>query len=167
MSLQGSIRELALDAGPLIALARIDLLDLPARLFEAAVTTSTVVGECTQSPEYSETARILAALTSGVIRQVEARAPAPDAFRNLDPGEASVLQLARQHRCAVLLDDLAARNQAKRAGTPVLGTCGLLVLARRQGMVGPLAPILDDLSRSGYYLGKALIEQTLERAGEQ
>lgn len=53
------------DAGPLIALARLQLLDLPIRLFHRIVITQTVLAECDAKPDRGEGAAIKAAIEAG------------------------------------------------------------------------------------------------------
>ena len=158
--------EIAIDAGPLIALARIDLLDLPSRLFRDAVTTRTVVDECTADPDFIEAGPIKAALANKTIRQTMPPVSTVYTFSNLDPGEISVLQYACIQKCAVLIDDRSARVSAQRLGLRVLGTCGLLVMAQREQLLGPLQPLLLQLKQSGYYLADDLIKQVLALVGE-
>ena len=53
---------LVADSGPLIALARLDLVALPSRIFSEVLVTATVWDEVTRAPRSLE----LAALTSEV-----------------------------------------------------------------------------------------------------
>ena len=66
-----------------------------------------------------------------------------------------------------MLDDQAGRKIAKELGFTVLGTAGLLLLAKRQGFVGTVGPLLDEIRRHGYWLSDALVEQVQRQAGEQ
>lgn len=59
---------LVADSGPLIALARLDLLDLPAHYFESVLVTSTVWEEVTRKPDVDETPRLSAAAEAKLIR---------------------------------------------------------------------------------------------------
>ena len=56
------------DSGPLIALARFDLLGLPAVFFESVIVTSTVWEEVTRIPRPVETQRLTSALTANFCR---------------------------------------------------------------------------------------------------
>lgn len=54
----------------------------------------------------------------------------------LDPGEMAVLRLAQTlHDPLVLLDDEAARSEARRLGLRLRGTLGILVQAYRNGIL--------------------------------
>ena len=90
--------EIAIDAGPLIALARIDLLDLPSRLFRDAVTTRTVVDECMLILISSRPGRLHWPIKR---RQTMPPVSTVYTFSNLD-GEISVLQMPAS-KVAVLI----------------------------------------------------------------
>ena len=59
---------LVADSGPLIALARLDLLGLPARYFESVLVTSEVWEEVTRKPEVVEAPRLASAVDAKLIR---------------------------------------------------------------------------------------------------
>jgi len=51
-------------------------------------------------------------------------------------------------------------------GLPTIGTVGLLVLAKQKKHLAAIKPLLDELTRSGYFLGESLIVSALTAAGE-
>jgi hypothetical protein len=153
------------DAGPLIAFARLHQLDLLAQIFSSVLVTGTVLSECTGRPDFPENPLIHDAVRN---KQLELRTP-PDfsAFvQEVDAGEASAIAMALECACGVLMDDKAGRRIAKNIGVPVIGTVGVLVLAKRRGLVRLVKPLLDDLAASGYFLGAAIIADALATAGE-
>lgn len=150
--------EVIVDAGPIIALARLDLLSLLDSLFDKASITSVVANECLANPDHHEHDTIRTALQGGQLRCVEwTRLPASSMW-NLDPGEASTIALAKSSQATVLVDDLAARRMAGIIGVKVIGTCGLLLVAKRHGLVKAVRPQVEKLALSGYYLSQSLIE---------
>lgn len=158
--------DLIVDAGPLIALARLNLLQLPSRMFARALVTDVVAAECLADPAYPEFAPIQTALDQELLERLDCNGPQPAAMWNLDKGEASTIDLALRLGTAVLVDDLAARRVARELKIPILGTCGLLLLAKRRGHVNALRPLLEQLIESGYYLGDRLVKRVLQKAGE-
>lgn len=66
----------------------------------------------------------------------------------------------------LILDDRPARRLARRLGLAVIGTVGVLVLAKDQGLISGLKPELDALLRSSFYLDSVLYQKILKRAGE-
>ena len=43
---------------------------------------------------------------------------------------------------------------------------GVLLEAKKRGLIGPLKPLLLELQKYGIYMSKPLIEEALEQAGE-
>lgn len=152
------------DAGPLIALARLDLLDLPGRLFSRTLLTPTVLAECLARPDRDEGILIQAALAAGHLHLADA--PAPDPGWSVDPGEASSIALALTEGHGLLVDDKAGRRLAQHLGCPVLGTAGLLALAKRKACLAEVRPLLSRLTRTGYFLGEDVIDRVLRLCGE-
>lgn len=166
MSSGHSDDEVVVDAGPLIALARLGALELPARVFVRSVVTRTVAKECLADPAYAEFKRIQAAITTGFLEVVDDLQKQPIGLWNLDSGEASVIALAQARGAGVLLDDRVARRAAKEIGMPVIGTCGLLLMAKRRKLIPAVSPLLHQLIESGYYLDRPLIDRVCKLAGE-
>ncbi len=93
-----------------------------------------------------------------------------DALRSsigLHTGEIEAIALADQCRAALLLvDDLAARRVALGLGLPIVGTAGILLLAKRAGSIPSVRDPLDALRRQGFRLRQDVYEQVLLDAGE-
>ena len=89
------------------------------------------------------------------------------ALAGLDPGETDALGRALEiggHR--VLVDDRPARRLAASIGLSVIGTVGLLVVAKRQGVNPAIRPNLDALRATNFFVSGEVIEQALRNAGE-
>lgn len=86
----------------------------------------------------------------------------------LDAGEAEAIVLARQEQAdVVLLDEKEARRIARRLGIRVLGTVGLLIWARRKGLISNLSAELKLLQeQGGFRLSKELCLEALRQVGE-
>lgn len=65
---------------------------------------------------------------------------------HLDPGEASVICLASEKTdCLMILDDLKGRKVANSLGLSFTGTLGLLVKAKRAGLIDKIEPLVEKL----------------------
>ena len=88
-------------------------------------------------------------------------------YGGLDRGEASVLALAKEHNAhLVIIDEKKAREEAKQIGLPVKGTVGVLLEAKKKGLIDAIKPLLETLRDNGMYLEQSLIDKVLQLAGE-
>jgi len=85
---------------------------------------------------------------------------------NVDDGEAEAIALAAERQWRIVLDDRKARDLAQRMGLNVIGTVGVLVRAKRAGLIAWAKPLLDDLSRQGFHLSETLKREALLLVGE-
>ena len=142
-----SVETLVVDAGPLIALARIDCIGhLPAP-FARVITVPRVRAEVAAGTGCSEAMVIEAAIAAGAV-EVE-QPPAGGASWGLGPGETDALRLALKLGGGVLLDDRAARRIAASLGIPVIGVLGTLVLLKRAAKIDGVRPLAEQLVASG------------------
>lgn len=86
---------------------------------------------------------------------------------DLGPGESAVLAWAQAHPgTEAVLDDLAARRCAAAIGVPVRGTLGLLLTARRRGIIPAARPLLERMRSAGMYLSDKVMNDALALIGE-
>jgi len=102
---------------------------------------------------------------------VEIRSPAAAIAQplvvNLGPGETQVLMLALEITGSVaILDDKFARRVADVRGIPVVGTLGLLLNAKRSGILREVGPSVKRLERMGFRLSDQTRAAVMELAGE-
>ena len=89
-------------------------------------------------------------------------------YDRLDAGEAAVLALAKEGRAKlVIIDEQKARKEAKRLGLPSTGIVGVLLEAKKRGLITEIKPLLNALQNNGIYLGKQIIADSLKTAGER
>lgn len=154
------------DAGPLIAFARLGQLELLTRVFAQVLVTEEVFAECTFRLDFAEAKPILEAAHNQVIKRCTAPQTHFELALHVDAGEASAIAAAAEWGCGVLMDDKAGRRMAKNFGVASIGTVGVLVLARHKMLLPGIKPLLDQLTKSGYFLGDMLIASALASAGE-
>ena len=86
----------------------------------------------------------------------------------VDAGEAEAICLAiEQHARLLIIDDKKGRKAAKKHGIRIIGTGGILVVAKKKGLLVKVSPILEDLAGVGYRLSPMLCHRILELAGER
>lgn len=86
----------------------------------------------------------------------------------LDPGEASVLQLAKEQRISgVLMDERRGRRVAMNVfGFQVVGTCALLLRAKKMALIPEVKAPLDRIIVNGFFIGARLRSECLRLAEE-
>jgi len=96
-----------------------------------------------------------------------ASAPALPLVTDLGPGEAEVLALALEAPGIVaVLDDSLARRMAEALSISFTGTLGLLLDAKRAGLVPEIKPLVAQLDALGFRLAPQTRVVVLQRAGE-
>jgi predicted nucleic acid-binding protein len=145
-----------LDSSALIIFHQIDRLDLLRVLFEEFIAPPAVAREIAPS---------LGALPHWVT--VRQPATIPGLAESLDPGEREAIALAAMFDAdVVVLDELAGRRTARRLGLNVIGSAGLLVRARRLGLIDAVQPELDAMILKGLFVSRRLYREILETAKE-
>jgi predicted nucleic acid-binding protein len=88
--------------------------------------------------------------------------------QDLDQGEAEAIALwLEQPSEALLLDEKKARQVARRMTLPILGTLGLLIWAKRQGVIVNLQEQLDVLQTvAKFRLSQQVYDEALRQVGE-
>jgi uncharacterized protein len=84
----------------------------------------------------------------------------------VDAGEAEAIALASEKNCLLITDDKQARAATKRIGVKVIGTVGILIRAKQNGIIAEIKPILDALDENDFRISRALREEALKIAGE-
>ena len=156
-----------INASPLILLGKIDRLALLEALQPNFVIPVSVKLEVLAGPtgdvarDWIQTGRIQKRVINDAIPHVSVLA------WDLGAGETAVISWALANPGAwSVLDDLAARTCAQIFGVPVLGTLGILLRAKRVGLITTLRPELEHLLQAGSLLSSALIDEALRLAGE-
>ena len=155
------------DASTLIGLAAAEAFQLLRTLFGQVTVSTTVRDEVLAGGDRPGVRDLSSAIRDGWIRVDEVEPIAPDAA-NLDVGEASTLTLAVEHsgRVLVLMDEMIGRSYARALDLNVTGLVGVLLAAKREGLVPSLRPFLERLQKSNFRLSEDLVRTILKEAGE-
>lgn len=159
------IDAVVVNASPLIALFRSGQADLLPRLFNRVIVPEAVWKEVVVDERDDAAARGLG-IHVWPLREHVANSPRVEAW-NLGAGETEVLSYALAHPpLRAVVDDADARRCAKTLGIPLLGTGGILLLAKRRGLLPSLADGLNRLRNAGLWLSDDLIDLLKAQAGE-
>lgn len=153
------------DSSTLIGLARIGKLSLLSELYGRVLIPKAVYDEVVGSGRHgSENAKMAEYL---VVKEVKDEVAVELLLSSFGRGEAEVLTLAREVGAdVVLVDEKKARKSARRAGFEVLGVLGMLITAKKRGLIPYVRPFIEKLCESGFRLSEGVIERTLREAGE-
>jgi predicted nucleic acid-binding protein len=153
------------NASPVIVLAKAGYLRLLQELPDELVLPDAVAAEVLAGPETDPARKALEA--GWGVRQAPAAIPPELLEWSLGPGETAVLALGRQRTSStVLLDDAAARSCAKALGLSLLGTLGVVLRAKKRGLIPSAADVLRAIRAAGLHVDERTIRLALGRIGE-
>lgn len=159
------MRRWVFDASPLIALGKAGMLTLAVDLRIDGLIPEAVADEIRAGDETDPAKLWLAGRPPFAIVNVSVL-PAVAAW-GLGNGETAVISHATHTPGAeAVLDDRAARACARTFGVQTRGTLGLLVLAKREGVIETVRPAIDALLAAGYHLGADLVAAVLADVDE-
>ncbi|WP_298611003.1 DUF3368 domain-containing protein [uncultured Thiothrix sp.] len=87
--------------------------------------------------------------------------------QGLGQGELEAMALYKlKHADRLLIDDLKARKAATHNHIKIIGSVGILLLAKKHGLIPAIKPYLFIIQQSDLHLSKDLIAHALQLAGE-
>ena len=88
-------------------------------------------------------------------------------LHELERGEAEVIILAKEKGIdQVMIDENVGRMQAKVLGLNVIGTLGVLLKAKKKGLLSLIKPSIAKLIESGFWVKEEVTRGILNDAGE-
>jgi hypothetical protein len=137
-----------IDTSSLIALERINLLQILCKIYQEVAIPESVIKEFGNL-----------SLSCLSIRKVESNLlKLLITDLNLGKGEADVIALASQTGLRVIIDDLKARKAAENMGLKLTGTIGVLLKAERLGLIASAQEKVRELREKGFYVSEQLLE---------
>ena len=159
---------LVFNASPLIVFAKAGLLNRILALAGRIIVPRPVALEITQCNNPSDAA--CAWLKSNAAQAFIANPPETSDFVTawgLGAGESSVISMVQaMPRSIAVLDDLAARRCAGALQLEVVGTLGLLLRAKRAGLIPGIRGPLDAIVSAGLFITPKHLADILLQAGE-
>lgn len=139
----------------LIGLERIERLDILPQVFDIVFAPPAVAKEVRTSLDWL---RVQAVVNPSVVIALRTQ---------MDEGEAEAISLALEVENALLiLDDKKARRVAQQIGMKVIGTVGMLLRAKRQGVIVEIKPLLQKLTAVDFRISQGIIQEALRLSGE-
>ncbi|MEW6187885.1 MAG: DUF3368 domain-containing protein [Thermodesulfobacteriota bacterium] len=143
----------------LIILDKLGSLDLLQKLYSIITIPKAVKKEVFKSKPIPDRFNIVEITQPAAYRILE---------KNLGHGESEAITLSIELNADLLiLDDLAARKIAHKLGIKITGVIGVLLEAKKAGLIEGLKPYLDDLLKEGFRVSKSVYEESLNLAGEK
>ena len=150
---------------PVIGLANIGKLDVLRQMY-GTITIPQAVFDEIKSPSVQR--QVNANRDWIRVEQINVASQKQMYRAKLHAGEVEVMILAQEKKAdLVILDDNAAKKTAKFLGLRVIGTLGILVLAKKRGYIKEVSPVLDALKRDGFFVSDDLCVLVLRQADEK
>ena len=146
------------DAGPLIALARIDCLPILKSIISKIYVVESVISECFAKSDLSKQ-RIELALNDQWLIKYSPNRPKVNFSKSLGQGETDSIYFALNdvRHALLILDDRLARRYALKNGLNIVGTVRLLVLAEKQGLINSAETCVNEMIETGYRVSLDLL----------
>lgn len=154
------------DASPLIILIKSDLAYLLPNLFDKVVVPDAVWQEVLAGDGDDVARNELPSFAWAVRVPITAKNVSVERF-DLGRGEIETITLALEFpNSKVLIDDAAARICAKSFNIPFVGTGGLLILAKRRGLITSFSEALSMVQSVGMWIGDDIVSLLKQTAAE-
>lgn len=155
------------NTSPLSYLHKLRHLDLLRRLFGTILVPTAVVIELRVGRDAGHDLPEPELLPWISIAPPRPKSAAVSTVGDMDPGEAAVLDLALAlPKPLVLLDERIARRGAAVLGIPCVGTIGIILEAKKRGLVPSISPLFAELERLRFRFSSQLKKWALEQGGE-
>jgi predicted nucleic acid-binding protein len=160
------INRVVLNASPLICLFKSGLADLLPALFQEVLVPEAVLKEVMAEGK-TDFARESIISQKWIRRLTDIPIDPRVTAWDLRQGESAVLSFAlRDTDCWAVMDDREARRCSMSLGCRFIGTLGIIVLAKKKGIINSVRDSLKKLRGAGFWLSDTLVEEICRRAGE-
>ncbi len=156
---------------PIIGLSIIGKLHLLTALFEEVYVPQAVYEEVVNSDSPRQYGRdelsTMVKERALQLYQVENSHLVKKLYGKLHEGELEVIVGAKELDLKfVVMDEHAARTLAKTFLLQPIGTIGVLIFAKKKGLIQEIKPLLDTLIIHDFYISKRLYQQALAQVAE-
>jgi predicted nucleic acid-binding protein len=145
------------DTSCLIVLNQIQLLHLLSKLFDNVKVTKEISDEFLDDlPDWVEIVEVKDKIKKNLLSV------------NLDKGEASAIAycIEQSAPCLLIIDEKKGRKTAFELGISIIGTLGILLLAKKKGFIASLKESIEAMEAFSFRISPILREEILKEAGE-
>jgi predicted nucleic acid-binding protein len=143
----------------LIILIRLEKLDLLQKMYGRITIPGSVKNEVFKRkkvPDWIDVVKITQPVAYEILE------------KTLGKGESEAITLCLEAKADLLIvDDLAARKTAQRLGIKVAGVIGILLEAKRVGLLPHIKDFLDQMMSLDFRISKTVYDDALELANER
>lgn len=155
------------DSTVLIGLAKIEKTDLLRNIFHEIYIPEAVFKEVAEEGDRRAGAKTVREAAWIIKKQIIDYTQANFLMTVLEKGEAEVLVMAKEIQAdLLLLDEEKARKSAVRAGFKVMGLVGILIVAKKMGLITDIGTYIEKLQREKFRLSEKIVNMALKQAGE-
>lgn len=154
------------DTSPISNLLKIGRIDLLRHLYQTVVIPAAVSREI----EFlEENRRLIAEIEWIRVVELKNRELLTLLDGDLDSGEAEAIALSMELKADVLLiDEVDGRREAKNHGLEITGLVGVLLEAKKAGLIGKIRPEIENLAtKANFWMSPQLIDLALDLASEK
>jgi len=151
------------DASPLIVLLKTNKLSILKELFQKIIIPEAVHKEITAKEHEKTIFNKIEWIETRKIRNTDLTTLLE---KLIDRGEAEAIVLAKELKATLLIDDAKARKHAKLLNINIIGTLGLLKIAKNRGLIPSVKKTIDNMLAEGYYIEDKLVQKILKDVGE-
>lgn len=155
------------DTTAIMRLSKIDALPLLRSLYSEILIPQAVYDELTKTGKTQPGA--LQVMNASWIKVIQIKNPliVVKLRSHLDLGESEAIALALETNADVLIiDEVLGREMAKTLVNKIIGIVGILLEAKRVGLIKEVGPYLNKLKETGFWISDKLLRHALNEAGE-
>ena len=141
------------DTSVLIALEKIDLLQILCKIYKEIILPEAVVREFGNVNLDCHSVKKVESRLINVLMQ----------DLNLGKGESEVIALAYETNFKALIDDLKARKVAENLELSISGSIGVLLKAEKLGIIDSALKKTQELKEKGFYVSNELLSEIAKR----
>jgi predicted nucleic acid-binding protein len=154
------------NTSPLFYLHKVDHLHILEKLYSEIIVPYAVLTEIEEGRRIGEDVPEIKNHSWIQVRKVTIPASIK-LIPDLGQGEAEVLALAcEENNPLLIIDDALARKIANLQEIKFTGTAGILLRAKKEGLIKEMKSVIDRLKKTGFYLSDQLILEILKSSGE-